>query len=144
MLGFINIILTMLGKINDSDHDKYHMYDSIPSYILIFFRLIGVVTFIIGIGITVYSNRKDKGIMEFYKRFTLLGGLYFVSLPLLFIFSQFFHDNDKEEFAFIFVELIKNGTNFALTYMITSKKSQYREIKISNRSFMEKDGNKLI
>lgn len=126
MLGFINIILTMLGKINDSDHDKYHMYDSIPSYILIFFRLIAIVIFIIGISITIYQHSKDAKVLVFYKRFAFLGGLYFFSLPLLFIFSEFFHDNDKEEFAFVFVEVIKNGVNFILTYMITSKKSQYR------------------
>lgn len=48
MLGLINIILTLLNKINDKDHDKYHMYDSIPAYILIFFRVVAFIVFIIG------------------------------------------------------------------------------------------------
>lgn len=49
MLGFINIIMTLLTKINDGDHDKYHMYDSIPAYVLIGFRILGFMIFIGGI-----------------------------------------------------------------------------------------------
>lgn len=49
MLGIINLILTLLGKINDGDFDKYHMYDTIPSYLLVFFRVCTVIIFIVGI-----------------------------------------------------------------------------------------------
>jgi hypothetical protein len=49
MLALINVILTLLGKINDGDHDKYHMYDSIPAYLLLFFRILAFVAFIGGI-----------------------------------------------------------------------------------------------
>jgi hypothetical protein len=49
MLGLINLILTILGKINDGDADKYHMYDTIPSYVLIFFRITTIIVFAVGI-----------------------------------------------------------------------------------------------
>lgn len=49
MLGFINIIMTLLTKINDGDHDKHHMYDSIPAYVLIGFRILGFLIFLGGI-----------------------------------------------------------------------------------------------
>lgn len=48
MLGLINVVLTMLTKINDKDYDKYHMYDSISAYILIFFRIMALLVFILG------------------------------------------------------------------------------------------------
>ena len=63
MLGLINITLTMLGKINDNDHAKFHMYDSIPSYILVFFRIVAVIAFGVGIVYTMYYNKKDKRII---------------------------------------------------------------------------------
>lgn len=49
MLGMVNIIMTMLNKISDGDHDKYHMFDSIPAYIMIGFRMVSLLTFLIGI-----------------------------------------------------------------------------------------------
>ena len=90
MLGLINTILTMLGKVNDNDHDKYHMYDSVPASILIFFRVVAVFTFFIGIIITVYYNRKDRKILSFYKICAGLGGIYFLSLPIIIVASKLF------------------------------------------------------
>jgi hypothetical protein len=49
MLGLINLILTLLGKINDGEADKYHMYDTIPSYLLVFFRVVTIIIFVIGV-----------------------------------------------------------------------------------------------
>jgi hypothetical protein len=49
MLGIINLILTLLGKINDGEADKYHMYDTIPSYLLVFFRVVTIIIFAIGV-----------------------------------------------------------------------------------------------
>lgn len=49
MLGLVNIIMTMLNKISDGEHDKYHMYDTIPAYIMIGFRVVGLIVFLVGI-----------------------------------------------------------------------------------------------
>jgi hypothetical protein len=49
MLGIINIIMTTINKVTDGDHDKYHIFDSIPAYIMIFFRLVGLVIFAVGL-----------------------------------------------------------------------------------------------
>jgi len=48
MLGFVNIIMTLLTKINDGDHDKHHTYDSVPAYVLIGFRILGFLIFLGG------------------------------------------------------------------------------------------------
>ena len=47
MLGFINIILVVINKVSDP-HDKYHMFDTIPAYIMLAFRIIAFCIFIYG------------------------------------------------------------------------------------------------
>jgi hypothetical protein len=55
MLGLVNIIMTMLNKINDGDHDKYHMYDTIPAFIMFGFRTVGLLVFLFGVGQSWFS-----------------------------------------------------------------------------------------
>jgi hypothetical protein len=49
LFGFVHVILVVMNKINDGDHDKYHMFDSIPAYIMLTFRLVAFGMFIYGI-----------------------------------------------------------------------------------------------
>lgn len=49
MLGMINVIMTTLNKVTDGDHNKYHVFDSVPAYIMVFFRLVGFIIFVVGI-----------------------------------------------------------------------------------------------
>jgi hypothetical protein len=49
ILGLVNVIMTVLNKVTDGDHDKFHIYDSVPAYIMLFFKLIGYCIFIGGI-----------------------------------------------------------------------------------------------
>jgi len=44
MLGFIHIILVILNKANDT-HDKYHMFDTVPAYIMLAFRVVALFLF---------------------------------------------------------------------------------------------------
>ena len=138
MLGLINIILTLLGKINDGSSDKYHMYDSIPSYLLVFFRLATVLVFIIGI-IKSYRETTDTKTSSFFYTFGLIGVAYFLSLPLILVLVEFSSIENKKIFVFVTVEFIKNSINAYITWMISSKGSKYADVKLANRSFMEKD-----
>lgn len=49
MLGFIHVILVVLNKVTDGTHDKYHMFDTIPAYIMLFFRIVAFGLFIWGV-----------------------------------------------------------------------------------------------
>jgi hypothetical protein len=49
MLGLINVIMTLLNKVSDGEHDKYHMFDTISAYVMIFFRLAGLTAYVIGV-----------------------------------------------------------------------------------------------
>ena len=47
-MGLITVILTLLNKITDGSHDKFHMYDTIPAYLLVFFKSVTIIIFIAG------------------------------------------------------------------------------------------------
>ena len=47
MVGFVNIILAVLNKVTDP-HDKYHMFDTTPAYIMLLVRFLTLCVFIYG------------------------------------------------------------------------------------------------
>lgn len=49
MLGVVNVLLTMLNKVTDGEVEKYHMFDTIPAYIMVGFRFLGFFIFVGGI-----------------------------------------------------------------------------------------------
>ncbi len=85
MLGLLNIIVTILNKINDSDHDKYHMYDSVPGYILIGFRCIVAIVYICGVLLTYNKSAIKK--RPFILQFGALGLMYIMGLPFLIVLT---------------------------------------------------------
>lgn len=103
MLGLINLVLTMLGKINDGDHDKYHMYDTIPSYMLVFFRICTLLVFIIGI-IKLYRDCKgNKHIVGFLANYGFMGGIYFLSLPAIMLLAVILPVSARKQIVFFSV-----------------------------------------
>lgn len=104
MLGVINLVLTLLGKINDGEYDKYHMYDTIPSYLLVFFRVINVIIFSIGL-IFLYSSNSSKNIqmVKFIGNFSLLGAAYFLSLPAIMLLATFLPASSRKQIVFFSV-----------------------------------------
>jgi len=57
MMALINVILTLLTKITDGSHNKYHMYDSIPAYLLVFFKFVTIIIFAVGCVKTIYNAK---------------------------------------------------------------------------------------
>lgn len=146
MLGIINLILTLLGKINDGDSDKYHMYDTLPSYMLVFFRVVTVLIFVIGlVKLCFYDCKKsrNKQIISFLANFGFMGAIYFLSLPAIMLMANFLPFASRKQIVFFSVECIKNSVNLILTWMVSSKKSGYKNIRQSGQSFFQSD-NKLL
>lgn len=143
MLGLINLILTLLGKINDGDSDKYHMYDTIPSYLLVFFRVCTVLIFVVGIIRLYMGNNKNGKIISFLANFAFMGAIYFLSLPAIMLMATLLPESSRKQIVFFSVECIKNTVNLMLTYMISSKNSNYKTIRQSSQSFFQTN-NKLL
>ena len=130
MLGLVNIIMTMLNKISDGDHDKYHMYDTIPAYIMLGFRMVGLIVFFVGIGNSWLTLKKknDDRLKKYLIQMSVLGTIYLAFVPLGFIIVKYFDARYKKEGMFFFVELIRFGCSFWLAMLAGWKKSAYRSI----------------
>lgn len=83
MLGLVHVILTVLNKITDYDHDKYHMYDAVPAYIMLGFRCITLIIFLVGLIITIVTIDKDHTITNYFVQLACIGGNYIIMIPLL-------------------------------------------------------------
>jgi hypothetical protein len=83
MLGMINVIMTTLNKVTDGDHDKYHIFDTVPAYIMVFFRLVGFGVFVAGI-IRSFLTLKNDQIKEFkyFIQLGILGTIYLTFIPI--------------------------------------------------------------
>lgn len=95
MLGMFNVIITVLNKINDSEHDKYHMYDSIPGYLLVGFRCILIVIFLIGIILTYNKSNPKKH--QFIMEFGILGTIFIASLPLMLLYVDWLVNKNNQK-----------------------------------------------
>lgn len=82
MLGMINVIMTTLNKVTDGDHDKYHMFDTIPAYIMVFFRLVGFGVFITGIARSFLRLKEDQSkAYRYFVQLAILGTIYLTFIP---------------------------------------------------------------
>lgn len=82
MLGFIHMILTVLNKVTDG-HDKYHMFDTIPAYIMIFFRLAAFAFFAFGIIKSIVRLKAEESKMKgYFWQLAVLGTIYMIIVPV--------------------------------------------------------------
>ena len=137
MLGLVNIIMTMLNKINDGQHDKYHMYDTIPAYIMMSFRSVALIVFVIGIGKSWFDLNKNKNkekVKRYLTQMTILGLAYMAFVPVGFIAMKYINTRYRKEAMFFMIELTRFVLNIWLSYLAGWKTSAYRLI--INESFM--------
>lgn len=137
MLGFVNIIMTVLNKITDGDHEKYHMFDTIPAYIMIGFRLFGFSIFLGGIiKVSLNIKAEDTGLRRYFTQLGILGALYLTFLPALIYLISFIDARYRKETLYFLIEVSRFALNVWLVILSGSKSSAYR--KIIDKSFMEK------
>jgi hypothetical protein len=139
----LNLLLTLMCKINEGEWDKYHMYDTIPSYLLVVFRILSVLVFMAGIVMLYLKTYKHLQIMRFLASFSLLGAVHFLSLPAIMVLANLLPPPSRKQIVFFSVELIKNSTNLLVTWMMASRSSQYSRVKQSGQSFFQ-ENNKLL
>ena len=131
MLGLVNVIMTMLNKIADGEHDKYHMYDTIPAYIMIGFRMVGLLVFLFGVGqsyLTLKKNEEEVKVRRYLLQMTVLGVVYLAFVPLGFVIVRFVDSRYKKESMFFGVEFVRFAVSYWLAMLAGWKKSAYRSI----------------
>jgi hypothetical protein len=93
---FLNILLSTFGILNESGHDKYHLYDSIPGLLLVIFKCITFFIFCCGI-----NNSLQKSIASqkvFILLFAGISMLYIILMPLVYYICECFIIPEKQEF----------------------------------------------
>lgn len=100
-LGIINIVITMVTKIGHS-HDRHHIFDNVGGNILVGFRLLILLVFIIGC-IKTYRTMRHN-LKKFMIKFSILGFIYIASTPFIITFANYFIlPKNRHEFVFIAV-----------------------------------------
>ena len=111
----------MVTKIGHS-HDRHHIFDNIGGSMLVGFRLLILLVFVIAC-IQTYKAMRHS-LKKFMLKFSLLGFIYIGSTPFIISFANYFVlPKNRHEFVFIAVEITKFIVNVTLTYQITSKRS---------------------
>ena len=137
MLGVVNVLMTMLNKVTDGEVDKYHMFDTIPAYVMVGFRVLALLIFTAGIAKSqIYLDSTQGRLRSYFWMLGVLGLLYMCFVPVLMFFVGCFPAGHRREVMFFGVEACRYSLTLWLAILGTSKSSSYR--KLINSSFMEK------
>ena len=112
------------------------MFDTIPAYVMMFFRMIGFGIFLIGV-IQSYSKLKLKQnqFRRYFANLTVFGTIYLIFVPVYVFLMRLVDEDYRKETMFIGIEFAKLCLNIWLAYLVRWKQSSYR--RIIDQSFME-------
>ena len=117
------------------------MYDSIPAYIMIAFRLVGLVVVVVGLARTWLTLPSLDGpgghkLSSYFWQLAALALLYMAFVPIGFLGVGFLGSHHRKEAMFFAMELARFALSAWLAWLAGCKKSAYRAI--LDQSFMEK------
>ena len=87
-MAFINATLTVLTRLNSSDHDRHHIFDNISGNIIFGFRFIILIIFVCAI-IHTFKTSRTK-VKNFIVYFGIIGGVYICATPIIVFFGNLF------------------------------------------------------
>lgn len=141
MMGFSFVITNVLTKINDSSADKYHFHDSIPSLILIIFRIIILIIFVIGLLTSMNpliwskQTKQNLSFSSYQKILALIGCISILYMPAVVLVSSYVGVGWREVFVYMGLKIVKTGCLMAMGWLLTDKDSVYRKINVIDQSF---------
>lgn len=102
MLGMVNVIMTLLNKVTDGEPDKYHMFDTIPAYIMIGFRMLAFAIFIGGIvKISLNLKADETTLRRYVLELSILGTIYLTFLPASVYLVEFIDPKYRKDVMYI-------------------------------------------
>lgn len=135
MCGFIYMILTLLNRITEG-HDKYHMFDTIPAYLMIFFRIMVFCLFIYAT-VRSFARCPEKKMKKYFIHLGVLGTAFIIVVPVAIFGIELIEEEHREYVLMLGLEIVRLLLFLWLAVMSGWKDSSYR--KVINTSFMEKD-----
>lgn len=85
-MALINTVLTLLSKFATNTHDRHHLFDDFSGTIIIIYRLLFVLIFVVGIMFT-YTKSRIK-VKKFIILFGVFGSLYISAVPIIIFISN--------------------------------------------------------
>lgn len=81
------------------------MYDTIPAYIMIGFRMVGLFVFFFGVGQSwlTLKKKEDEKVKKYLVQLTVLGTAYLAFVPLGFVLIRFVGTRYRKEVMFFLV-----------------------------------------
>jgi len=137
MVGIFHVVIVGVGRVNDEDPMKFHDYESIPGWIIMFFRVIFFAVFAYFINKTNSKAGNNTEKKEFLFRFGILGAVYLLALPIIVTISSLVvAPYVRNKLIVLGTLAIQIGASITLTYLLSSKKSKYHQISMKGRTLL--------
>lgn len=127
---FVSFVLQVLNKMNDDDFKKFHDHESFPGKLLVLLRFCLGLFFVYSFHVTIrfQESRGGEKLLAFLKRLRLLGGLWFLSFPLLVFIAEMFSHYLRHRIVSTGVLTIQTTLLSVLGYQFISESSTYHRL----------------
>jgi hypothetical protein len=88
-MAFINALLTLLTKLQSDEHDRHHIFDNISGHVMIGYRVLILIVFVIAIT-TTYLKTSVAKTQKFIIAFGIFGSLYIAAMPIIILMGNNF------------------------------------------------------
>jgi len=147
ILGLLHVLIVGIGRIADEEHSKFHDYETIPGWIVIFFRFVFFAIFIYFARSTIDkeekgSNKEDR--LVFMRRFLLLGSIYLLAFPVVVIISSaVVASYVRHKVVTIGSLTLQVTAAIILTYLFSAKRSKYNQVSMKGRTLLPSASGKI-
>mmetsp|Transcript_19478 Transcript_19478/g.55704 ORF Transcript_19478/g.55704 Transcript_19478/m.55704 type:complete len:482 (+) Transcript_19478:122-1567(+) len=126
LLVIVSMFLQIANKNLDDDFSKFHDHESTPGRILVAIRSVLGLAFILSLHVTIKSQRLRGGqLIPFLQSLMLLGGLWFLSFPLVVFLAGFFAHYLRHRFVTTGVLILQTASLATLGHQFLSNHSTY-------------------
>ena len=143
MGAFMSVILTLTTKINDGHISKYHMYDTIPTYILMVLKIVAYFIFLIGVLRSASKKTVNLDLSLYFRLLGVFGTACYLLLFIIYYLASWVNRCEQETWVLLAYEWARTVILGVLAWQLCRKKSVYRKVCLVNKSFMEDDSKYL-
>mmetsp|Transcript_12909 Transcript_12909/g.14940 ORF Transcript_12909/g.14940 Transcript_12909/m.14940 type:complete len:403 (+) Transcript_12909:2-1210(+) len=123
----LSFVLQIMNKSQDDNFSKFHDHESTPGHILVGLRFFLGIFFVYSLHVTIkhQENRGGDRLLAFLRRLMLLGGLWFLSFPLLVFIAGWFAHYLRHRIVSVGVLTLQTISLGILAHQFVSEHSTY-------------------
>jgi len=129
----LHAILAQWGRTFDDDFDTYHSLEHTPGRVLMWFRIMLGLVFLVGSSSVRNSGRCPRALQPFLAKFQLVGISWFISLPFVAMYvSKVMHSHQKHIALAIGSAMVQTSSLASLVWLFTADKDASPYHRMSN------------